>query len=39
MDDKGELTRLLKIGNQKAREVAAQTLDRAHRAIGLMPRI
>jgi tryptophanyl-tRNA synthetase len=39
MNDKGELTRLLKIGNQRAREVAAQTLDRAHRAIGLMPRI
>jgi tryptophanyl-tRNA synthetase len=39
MSDKGELARLLKIGNQRAREVAAQTLDRAHRAIGLMPRI
>lgn len=39
MDDKGELARLIKIGNQRAREVAAQTLDRAHRAIGLMPRI
>ena len=39
MNDKGELARLLKIGNQRAREVAAQTLDRAHRAIGLMPRI
>jgi tryptophanyl-tRNA synthetase len=39
MNDKGELARLLKIGNQRARDVAAQTLDRAHRAIGLMPRI
>lgn len=39
MNDKGELARLLKIGNQRAREVAAQTLDRAHRAIGLMPRV
>ena len=39
MNDKGELARLLKIGNQRAREVATQTLDRAHRAIGLMPRI
>jgi len=39
MNDKGELTRLLKIGNQRAREVAAQTLDRAHRAIGFMPRV
>ena len=39
MNDKGELTRLIKIGNQRAREVAAHTLDRAHRAIGLMPRI
>jgi tryptophanyl-tRNA synthetase len=39
MNDKGELARLLKIGNQRARDVAAQTLDRAHRAIGLMPRV
>jgi tryptophanyl-tRNA synthetase len=39
MNDKGELARLIKIGNQRAREVAAHTLDRAHRAIGLMPRI
>jgi tryptophanyl-tRNA synthetase len=38
MSDKGELTRLLTIGNQRARNVAASTLDRAHRAIGLMPR-
>ena len=39
MNDKGELARLLKIGNQRARDVATQTLDRAHRAIGLMSRI
>jgi tryptophanyl-tRNA synthetase len=39
MSDKGELTRLLSIGNQRAREVAATTLDRAHRAIGFMPRV
>jgi hypothetical protein len=39
MADPAELTRLLSIGNQRAREVAAHTLDRAHRAIGLLPRI
>ena len=39
MADPAELTRLLSIGNQRAREVAARTLDRAHRAIGLLPRI
>ena len=37
--DPGELSRLLKIGNDRARQVAATTLDRAHRAIGLVPRI
>ena len=37
--DPGELARLLRRGNDRAREVAAATLDRAHRAIGLMPRI
>lgn len=37
--DPGELSRLLKIGNDRARHVAAATLDRAHRAIGLVPRI
>ena len=37
--DPGELTRLLKIGNDRARNVAAATLERAHRAIGLVPRI
>jgi tryptophanyl-tRNA synthetase len=39
MADPAELTRLLSIGNQRAREVSARTLDRAHRAIGLLPRI
>jgi tryptophanyl-tRNA synthetase len=39
MSDPAELSRLLLIGNQRAREVAAVTLDRAHRAIGLLPRI
>jgi tryptophanyl-tRNA synthetase len=39
MNDKAELARLLSIGNQRAREVAATTLDRAHRAIGFMPRV
>lgn len=39
MADPAELTRLLSIGNQRAREVAARTLDRAHRAIGFLPRI
>ena len=37
--DPGELSRLLKIGNDRARQVAATTLDRAHRAIGLVPPI
>jgi len=39
MNDKGQLAQLLKIGNQRAREVAAHTLDRTHKAIGLLPRI
>lgn len=39
MQDKGELTRLLSIGNERARNVAAVTLQRAHTAIGLLPRI
>ena len=34
MNDKGQLAQLLKIGNQRAREVAARTLDRTHKAIG-----
>ena len=39
MNDRGELARLLSIGNDRAREVAARTLGRAHSAIGLLPRI
>jgi len=39
MKDKGELARLLSIGNERARNVAAVTLQRAHSAIGLLPRI
>lgn len=37
--DPAELNRLLKIGNERARGVASVTLERAHRAIGLMPRV
>jgi tryptophanyl-tRNA synthetase len=37
MDDPGELARLLRVGADKAREVASATLDRAHTAIGLLP--
>lgn len=36
--DKGELMRLLTVGNNRARKVAADTLARAHTAIGLLPR-
>ena len=36
--DPAELARLLRIGADRARSVAATTLDRAHRAIGLAPR-
>jgi len=39
MNDRAELARLLVIGNNRAREVAARTLGRAHNAIGLLPRI
>ena len=39
MQDKGELARLLSIGNERARNVAAVTLQRAHSSIGLLPRI
>ncbi len=37
MDDPGELARLLRVGADKARNVASATLDRAHRNIGLLP--
>jgi len=36
-NDPGELTRLLRIGAEKAREVASATLSRAHANIGMMP--
>jgi tryptophanyl-tRNA synthetase len=37
LSDPGELVRLLRIGNGRAREVAARTLQRVRAAIGLMP--
>jgi tryptophanyl-tRNA synthetase len=37
MDDRGELASLLTKGAERARAVAQLTLDRAHRAIGLLP--
>jgi tryptophanyl-tRNA synthetase len=39
MADRGELTRLLRIGNDRARAVAATTLARVHSAVGLLPRV
>lgn len=39
MADPSELSRLLMIGNDRARNVAAATLSRAHKAIGLLPRV
>ena len=39
MSDRGELARLIRIGNDRARAVAAGTLARAHRNIGLLPRV
>ena len=36
--DPGELSRLLRIGAERAQGVASRTLDRAYRAIGLAPR-
>jgi tryptophanyl-tRNA synthetase len=38
-NDPAELSRLLNLGNERARSVAAATLTRAHSAIGLLPRI
>ena len=35
--DRGELARLVRVGDERARAVAAATLDRAYRAIGLLP--
>ena len=37
MDDRGELARLLRVGADKARAVAVPTLERVHRAIGMVP--
>ncbi len=37
MDDRGELARLLRVGADKARTVAAATVDRAYDAIGMLP--
>jgi tryptophanyl-tRNA synthetase len=37
MGDPGELARLLRLGADKAREVASVTLARAQTAIGLLP--
>jgi tryptophanyl-tRNA synthetase len=37
MEDRGELARLLRVGAEKARTVAAATLDRATSAIGMLP--
>ena len=39
MADRGELSRLLRIGNDRARNVAAATLARAHANIGLLPNV
>ena len=35
--DRGELARLVRVGDERARAVAAATLARAYRAIGLLP--
>ncbi len=37
MEDRGELSRLLRVGADKARGVAAITLERAYAAIGMLP--
>ncbi len=37
MTDRGELARLLRVGADKAREVASATLERVHRSIGMLP--
>lgn len=37
MEDRGELSRLLRVGADKARDVASTTLDRAYSAIGMLP--
>jgi tryptophanyl-tRNA synthetase len=35
--DPGEVTRMLAVGAQKARDIAAKTLERSYRNIGLLP--
>ena len=37
VDDRAELTRLLRVGSDRARSVASKTLTRAYDAIGLIP--
>lgn len=37
IDDRGELARMLRVGSDKARSVAAATLARAYGAIGMLP--
>ena len=37
MADRGELTRLVRVGSDRARTVAAGTLDRVYSAIGMLP--
>jgi tryptophanyl-tRNA synthetase len=37
IDDRGELSRLLRVGSAKAGTVASKTLERAYSAIGLLP--
>ena len=37
IDDKPELTRMLRVGSDRARSVATKTLKRAYDAIGLIP--
>lgn len=39
MGDPAELSRLIHIGNDRARSVASRTLARAHAAIGMMPSV
>jgi len=38
MNDRGELARLIRRGDERAEAVAAATLARAHAAIGILPR-
>jgi tryptophanyl-tRNA synthetase len=38
INDRGELARLVRRGDERAEVVAAATLARAHAAIGMLPR-